>query len=135
VPRDDYRVHSGQFTGLADYERASRRFGSLWILQADLVRRLMPQQVSILHLFFDAQLQPELTRTFSWEELFDRQRASAFISRASRNSQTYLDMVLEGLVQNRFIEAEGEHYRLAAGFETFRHVTFYRLGEYRKRQI
>ncbi len=135
VPRDDYRVHSGQFTGLADYERASRRFGSLWILQADLVRRLMPQQVSILHLFFDAQLQPELTRTFSWEELFDRQRASSFISRASRNSQTYLDMVLQGLVQNRFIEAEGEHYRLAAGFETFRHVTFYRLGEYRKRQI
>ena len=95
----------------------------------------MPQQVSILHLFFDAHLQPELTRTFSWEELFDRQRASAFISRASRNSQTYLDMVLEGLVQNRFIEAEGEHYRLAAGVETFRHVTFYRLGEYRKRQI
>jgi hypothetical protein len=135
VPRHEYRLHSSQFTGLADYERASRRFGSLWILQADLVRRLMPQQVSVLYLFFDAQLQPELSRTFSWEELFQRQRASPFICRASRNSQTYLDIVLEGLVENRFIEAEGERYGLAPGFDTFEHVTFYRLGEYRKRQI
>ena len=135
VPRDEYRLHGSRFTGLADYERASRRFGSLWILQADLVRRLMPQQVSVLYLFFDERLQPELRRTFSWEELFDRQRAYRFICRASRNSQTCLDIVLEGLVQNRFIETEGLRYRLAAGFDTFRHVTFYRLGEYRKRQI
>ncbi len=135
VPRQLYERQSGQFTGLADYERASRRFGKLWILQSDLVRRLMPQQVSVLYLFFDQQLQPELARTFSWDELFDRQRQSGFISRASRNSQTYLDMVLEGLVRDRFVYAEGENYRLAPGFDAFRHVTFYQLGEYRKRQI
>ncbi len=135
MPREQYRDHSAQFTGLSDYERASRRFGKLWILQADLVRRLMPQQVSVLYLFFDQQLQPELTHTFSWEELFERQRSSQFISRASRNSQTYLDMVLEGLVRDRFVEQVGEQYRLAHGFDVFQHVTFYQLGEYRKRQI
>jgi hypothetical protein len=135
VCREDYLHHGSQFTGLADYERASRRFGKLWILQADLVRRLMPQQVSILYLFFDSEIQPELERTFTWDELSERQRASHFISRASRNSQTYLDMVLEGLVLNRFVEQVGEKYRLAPGFDTFSHVTFYQLGEFRKRQI
>ena len=30
VPDDEYRHQSAQFTGLSDYERASRRFGSLW---------------------------------------------------------------------------------------------------------
>lgn len=135
VPLDVYGSASQQFTGLSDYERASRRFGKLWILQHDLVRRLFPQQVSVLYLFFDDQFQPELDRVFTWDELFERQRASQFISRASRNSQTYLDMVLEGLLQNRFAESVGEGYRLAAGFDSFQHVTFYQLGEYRKRQI
>ena len=135
VPRDVYLSESHEFTGLADYERASRRFGKLWILQADLVRRLMPQQVGALYLFFDDQRRPELGRVFTWDELFDRQRESSFISRASRNSQTYLDMVLEGLVRDRFVEAAGESFHLATGFDRFRHVTFYELGEYRKRQI
>jgi hypothetical protein len=135
VPRDEYRSSSNHFAGLSDYERASRRFGKLWILQADLVRRLMPQQVSVLYLFFDEQLQPELQRAFTWDELFERQRASHFISRASRNSQTYLDMILEGLVLNRFVESVGESFRLADGFDRFQHVTFYQLGEFSKRQI
>lgn len=135
VPLEQYGSRNQLFTGLSDYERASRRFGKLWILQHDLVRRLFPQQVSVLYLFFDEHFQPELERVFSWDELFERQRASKFISRASRNSQTYLDMVLEGLLQNRFAESEGEGYRLATGFAAFQHVTFYQLGEYRKRQI
>ena len=67
--------------------------------------------------------------------MFERQRSSQFISRASRNSQTYLDMVLEGLVRDRFVEQVGEQYRLAHDFDVFQHVTFYQLGEYRKRQI
>ncbi len=135
VPRSEYRSETTQFTGLADYERASRRFGKLWIRQADIVRRLLPQQVGVLYLFFNEQMQPELGRNFTWDEIFERQRISNFISRASRNSQTYLDMVLEGLVLDRFIESSGESFRLATGFEDFQHVTFYQLGEFRKRQI
>jgi hypothetical protein len=135
VPRENFHAQSGRFVGLSDYERASRRFGSLWILQEDLVRRLYPQQVGVLYLFFDDSGQPELDRSFTWDELFERQRSSPFIARASRNSQTYLDMVLEGLVRNRFVDDEGDAFRLAGGFAGFRHVTFFSLGEFRKRQI
>lgn len=136
VPRDQYLAPGNSFAGMSDYERASRRFGKLWILQHDLVRRLYPQQVGVLYLFFDEQMQPEIDRTFSWDDLFERQKVSPFISRASRNSQTYLDMVLEGLLRARFVDdTGGEGFRLAEGFETFRHVTFYELGEFRKRQI
>jgi hypothetical protein len=99
------------------------------------VRRLYPQQVGVLYLFFDDSGQPELDRSFPWDELFERQRSSPFIARASRNSQTYLDMVLEGLVRNRFVDDEGDAFRLAGGFAGFRHVTFFSLGEFRKRQI
>ena len=134
VPLETYRAGGG-FVGLGDYERASRRFGGLWILQSDLVRLLMPQQTAVLYLFFDAAQQPELDTTFSWDDLHERQRTSPFISRASRRSQTYLDMVLEGLVRNGFVEQEGDRFRLAPGFADFQHVTFYQLSEFRKRQI
>jgi hypothetical protein len=134
VSREAYRAGT-DFVGLADYERASRRFGGLWILQSDLVRLLMPQQTAVLYLFFDAQTQPELDRVFTWDELRERQQTCPFISRASRRSQTYLDMVLEGLVRNGFVEQEGDRFHLADGFADYRHVTFYQLSEFRKRQI
>ena len=135
IDAERYARDESRFTGLSDYERASRRFGSLWILQGDLVRRLMSQSASALYLFFDADLQPELQREFSWEELHQRQRQSPYIARASRNSQTYLEMVLEGLERHGFVEVDGDHFRLAEGFADFRHVSFYNLGEYRKRLI
>jgi hypothetical protein len=134
VPAERYQAERDAFTGLEDYERASRRFGGKWILQGDVVRLLMTQQVSVLYLFFDSALQPELERGFSWDEIYARQRASRFIARASRNSQTFLEMVLEGLERNGFLEVTGERFALAPGFADYHHVTFYQLGEYHKRQ-
>lgn len=133
VPPADFQAQRAAFVELNDYERASRRFGGLWVLLRDLVRYLLPQQLGVLYLFFDQHLQPELERAFTWEELFARQRVSPYINRASRNSQTFLEIVLEGLVRNRFAaEAEGG-FCLVPGFQDFKHVTFYQLGEYRKR--
>ncbi len=133
VAPEDFRSERQSFVELTDYERASRRFGGLWILQQDIVRYLMPQQVNVLYLFMDEGLQPELDRVFSWDELFTRQRQSPYISRASRNSQTFLEMVLEGLVRNRFVLEDDGRFRLCPGFQDFQHVSFYQLGEYRKR--
>ncbi len=133
VPPADFQAQRAAFVELNDYERASRRFGGLWVLLHDIVRYLLPQQIGVLYLFFDERLRPELGRVFAWEELFARQRASPYISRASRNSQTFLEIVLEGLVRSRFATEAPEGFRLAPGFEDFKHVTFYQLGEYRKR--
>lgn len=135
VPLELYHGEQQRFTGLEDYERASRRFGGKWILQQDIVRLLMPQQVGVLYLFFDEALQPELGRAFSWDELHERQRVSRYIARASRNSQTFLEMVLEDLGRSRFVETRDERFCLAPEFAQFRHVTFYQLGEFRKRQL
>jgi hypothetical protein len=121
------------FVELVDYERASRRFGGLWVLQGDIVRYLFPQQVSVLYLFFDAQLQPELDRWFTWGELHERQQTSRFIAKAARGSQTFLEMVLEGLWRNYFVVQDEDRYRLRPGFADFAHVAFYQLGEFRKR--
>jgi len=78
----------------------------LWVLQEDIVRYLFPQQVALLYLFFDADLQPELEHPFSWDELHLRQQSSRFIPKAMRQSQTFLEMVLEGLVRNEFVVAQ-----------------------------
>lgn len=129
----DFQAQRSHFVELNDYERASRRFGGLWVLLRDIVRYLQPQQIGVLYLFFDQQLQPELGRPFSWEELFARQRLSPYINRASRNSQTFLEIVMESLVRNRFVSLLPEGFVLTPGFEEFKHVTFYQLGEFRKR--
>ena len=135
VDAEDYEDQRGSFSSLSDYERASRRFGGLWILQDDIVRRLSQHHVGVLYLFFDEKLQPQLGREFAWDELYQRQRVSAYIPRASRNSQTFLDMVLEEMVRGRFITAEDDSYQLAEGFGDFQHVTFYQLDDFRKRQV
>ena len=135
ISAEDYESQRSQFSSLSDYERASRRFGGLWILQNDIVRRLYSQQVGALYLFFDEDRRPELDRVFSWDELFERQRESAYIPRASRNSQTFLDMVLEEMVRARFVTTKDDTYQLAAGFDSYKHVTFYQLDDYRKRQV
>jgi hypothetical protein len=129
----EFQAQRGRFVELNDYERASRRFGGLWVLLRDIVRYLQPQQIGVLYLFFNADLWPDLGRPFSWEELFARQRNSPYINRASRNSQTFLEIVLESLVRNRFVALTADGFLLAEGFEDFKHVTFYQLGEYRKR--
>jgi len=133
VPAAEFHARRDAFVELVDYERASRRFGGLWVLQQDIVRYLFPQQVSVLYLFFDGDLQPELDRGLSWDELFIRQQTSPYINRSARQSQTFLEMVLEGLVRNGFVVQEGDAFQLQSGFETFNHVAFYHLGEYRKR--
>lgn len=133
VPPADFQAQRSDFVELNDYERASRRFGGLWVLLRDIVRYLQPQQIGVLYLFFDDQLQPDLGRPFSWEELFARQRNSPYINRASRNSQTFLEIVMETLVHSRFVSLTSEGFVLTEGFEEFKHVTFYQLGEYRKR--
>ena len=133
VPAPEFQTRRNSFVELVDYERASRRFGGLWVLQKDIVRHLFSQQVSLLYLFFDADLQPELERFFNWEELFVRQQSSPYIPRSARGSQTFLEMILEGLVRNGFVLQEGDAFRLQEGFEDFAHVSFYQLGEYRKR--
>jgi hypothetical protein len=43
-------------------------------------------------------------------------------------------MVLEGLVRNDFVVAEDGRFQLRSGFENFKHVAFYPLGDFRKRQ-
>jgi len=133
VSAHEFRRDRARYVGLSDYEHASRRFGGLWVLQEDIVRYLFPQQVSLLYLFFDADLQPQLTQWFTWDELHLRQRGSRYIPMAMRQSQTYLETVLEGLVRSRFLRSEDDHFRLADGFERFMHVSFYQLGEFRKR--
>ena len=134
VSTEDFQRQREAFVGLKDYEEASRRFGGLWVLQEDIVRYLFPQQVSLLYLFFDENLQPELGRLFNWDELHLRQQASRFIPKAMRQSQTFLEMVLEGLVRNEFVVAAEDTFRLREGFEDFKHVAFYQLGDFRKRQ-
>ena len=132
IPSEVFAQERDKFVGLRDYERASRRYGGLWVLQQDIVRFLFPQQVSVLYLFFDGELQPEVERWLSWDELFLRQQISPFINRSSRNSQTYLEMILEGLVRNGFVEEQGDLFRLYSGFREFEHVSFYQLGDHRR---
>ncbi|MEW6754397.1 MAG: hypothetical protein AB1505_25955 [Candidatus Latescibacterota bacterium] len=134
VSLEDFQAQRGEFVELTDYERASRRYGGLWVLQGDIVRYLFPQQVGLLYLFFGEDLQPELDRVFAWDELFARQQGSRFIPKSMRHSQTFLEMVLEGLVRNGFVAQEEEdRYQLRHGFEDFTHVAFYNQGDYRKR--
>lgn len=134
VQPEAFSQQRSAFVGLKDYERASRRFGGVWVLQRDIVRLLLPQQISVLYLFFDDQMRPQTDRAMSWDELFERQRISPFVSADLRNSQTFLDMILEGLARTRFITELNGEYRLVPEFTQYKHVTFYTLGDFGKRQ-
>jgi hypothetical protein len=133
VSPEQFQSQRSAFVQLKDYERASRRYGGLWILQDDIIRHLMRQQLSILYLFFDGSGEPAIDVDFSWDDLYQRQCSSIHIDRTTRNSPTFLDMMLEGLHQNKFIIEEKGIYRLASGFKEFKHVSFYDIGEFRKR--
>ena len=74
-----------------------------------------------------------MERILNWKELFARQRLSPYINRASRNSQTFLEMVLEKLVRHGFVEKKGG-FSLSPGLQNFKQVSFEELGEYRRRQ-
>ncbi len=120
------------YVGLKAYEKASRRFGGISILQGDLVRHLSPNQVGVLYLFFDKEMQPEVGRYIAWDELQERQRKSKLISKSARQSPTFLDEVLEALVRDQFVLSSGDSFALYPGFSQFDHVSFYPLGQFGK---
>ena len=132
VAREAFQNERAAYVGLKDYERASRRFGGIWVLQGDLVRHLTPNQVGVLYLFFNADLQPEEGQYLSWEELHRRQANSPHIGKSARQSPTFLDAVLEALVRDNFLVSSGNSFALYPGFVDFEHVSFYALGQYGK---
>lgn len=127
-----FQQERSQYVGLKDYERASRRFGGIGVLQDDLVRHLSPNQVGVLYLFFDENMQPEMGRYFGWDELHRRQSISPHIGKSARFSPTFLDAVLETLVRDRFLVSLGHTFALHPGFHHFDHVSFYPLGQFGK---
>ena len=132
VDSDAFQAQREAYVGLKAYERASRRFGGISILQGDLVRHLSPNQVGVLYLFFDEQMQPEVGRYIGWNELQKRQEKSNLISKSARFSPTFLDAVLETLVRDQFLLSSGDSYALYPGFSHFNHVSFYPLGQFGK---
>ena len=135
VPAEEFAgEENGRYSTLEDYERASRRYGGLWVRQDNLVRRLEPQQLGALYLFCDSDSNPEEGHVFTWEDLVQRQHQSPHISRAVQNSETFLRTMLTELVRKRFILEERDRFRLAAGFSDFSHVDFFNLGEARRRR-
>ena len=127
-----FRRDRSQYVRLKDYERASRRFGGLWVLQGDLVRFLSPPQIGVLYLFFNEDLQPALDAYFSWEELRALQEGSQHIDPSLRYSPTFLEVVVEGMTRGGFLVERDGAYRLSPNFTDFQHVSFYELGEYGK---
>ncbi len=132
VVREEFQSERTAYIGLKDYERASRRFGGIWVLQGDLVRHLTPNQVGVLYLFFNADLQPEEGQYLSWEELHHRQGNSPHIGKSARLSPTFLDAVLEALLRDNFLVSSGNSFALYPEFVDFEHVSFYALGQYGK---
>lgn len=132
VGREEFQDQRASYIGLKDYERASRRFGGIWVLQDDLVRHLTPNQVGVLYLFFDSDLQPETDQYLSWDELHRRQASSPHIGKSARLSPTFLDAVLEALVRDNFLVKSDNSFAFYPGFVDFEHVSFYALGQYGK---
>lgn len=132
VDFESFQSQRDEYIGLKDYERASRRFGGISILQGDLVRHLSPNQVGVLYLFFDDDLQPEVGRYIGWNELHKRQEVCKHIGKSARLSPTFLDSVLETLVRDQFLVASGDSFALYPGFAHFEHVSFYPLGQFGK---
>lgn len=122
-----------QYVSLADYDLGSRRFGALWVSEKGLLRRIDRVWLPLVYLFMDDDLWPILDRSFSWEELYSRQRSSGYVPISSRGSTTFLDICIERLRERRIILADGSRYRLNPEFPNILHVTYYELGEYDKR--
>jgi hypothetical protein len=132
VAAEHFSRDRGQYVRLKDYERASRRYGGLWVLQSDLVRYLSPPQIGVIYLFFNEDLQPELDAYFSWEQLRALQEQSSHVDPSLRYSPTFLEVALEGMTRGGFLEERDGAYKLIPGFADFQHVSFYELGEYGK---
>jgi hypothetical protein len=132
VSGDEFQAEREQYIGLKDYERASRRFGGIWVRQDDLVRYLTRNQIAGLYLFFNGEMRPEEGRYLNWDELHARQGKSRVISKSARFSPTFLDSVLEALLADGFLVSSGDSFALYPGFADFEHVTFYCLGEFGK---
>ena len=128
----DFRRDRNQFIPLNNYERASRRYGGIWVLQGNLVRHLPPPQIGVIYLFFNEDLQPVVDAYFSWEELRALQEGSKHIDPSLRYSPTFLEVVLEGMTRGGFLEERDGNYRLSPDFTNFKHVSFYELGEFGK---
>ncbi|NKB70861.1 MAG: hypothetical protein GKR89_27640 [Candidatus Latescibacteria bacterium] len=131
---EDFAQSRSSFVSLKDYERASRRFGGLWILIGDMVKRLTAEQMALLYLFLDGDQRP-LAQPLSWGELVHRQGESEHIGRSLRQSATYLETCLEGLQRLGLVFQVQEGYALGPDFEQVQQVYFYPLGEFRKRVL
>lgn len=128
----DFSRNRDQYVRLNDYERASRRYGGIWVMQGDLVRFLSPPQIGVLYLFFNEDLQPQLDAYFSWDQLRALQEESNRIDPSLRYSPTFLEVVLEGMTRSSFLDERDGAYRLSTGFADYQHVSFYELGEFGK---
>lgn len=133
VPGDEVDNGAERFVSLSDYDHGSRRFGNLWFMQDGLIRSLDRDWLPLIYLFMDEKFEPMMDASFTWQELFDRQRDSQFVARTSRGSSTFLDICLDRLIYRNLIVREGRQYRLHPGFLDVQHVTFYELGQYDKR--
>ncbi|MEE2913219.1 MAG: hypothetical protein VX745_00955 [Pseudomonadota bacterium] len=127
------RTDPSRFVSLMDYDQGARRFGRLWVMQEGLLRRLDREWLPLIYLFMDDDLNPMLDVTFTWEELYERQRLSPYVPRAQRFSSTFLDICIERLSERFLVLQEGGRFRLQSVFNDVQHVTFYELGHYDKR--
>ena len=124
---------SESYVSLSDYERASRRYGTLWVMQGDLIRALDRQRAAVLYLFLDEFNQEHPDRWYDWDRLYERQQQCPRINRASRNSSISLDISLGHLVESQCLLREKDRFTLHPAFTDFKHATFYALGQYNKR--
>ena len=133
VPSPKLAEHRTAYVSLPDYERACRRFGTLWVMQHDLIRALDRQLASVLFNFMDNTTREPLERALTWQQLYDRQKHCRHINRASRNSPSFLDMSLHQLTETDFIVRDKDCYGLYPRFTQYKHATFYELGLYDRR--
>ena len=133
VPREQAEGEPQRYVSLGDYDRAARRYGTLWVLQGDLVRPLERSEAAAMYLFFSDDDQPEYEKRFTWQQLYDRMQQCRHINRACRHSPTYLDLSLDKLVRKDFLETDKQTYWLTPHFDSYVHVTFYELGTYERR--
>ena len=127
------RTDPSRFVSLMYYDQGARRFGRLWVMQEGLLRRLDREWLPLIYLFMDDDLNPMLDVTFTWEELYERQRLSPYVPRTQRLSSTFLDICIERLSERFLVLQEGGRFRLQSVFNDVQHVTFYELGHYDKR--
>jgi hypothetical protein len=133
LPESEVNADPGRFVSLTDYDLGARRFGNLWVMQEGRLRKIDRVWLPLVYLFMDEEFQPILDRSFSWEELYDRQRSSDFAPISSRQSTTFLDICIERLRERRMILRDSGRYRLHPDFLNIEHVTYYELGEFDKR--